>query len=145
MPRIETSIFIKKPRKEVFEFLKAIEKFPSILRDVRDIRILQRFPNRTISLWRIEVDGAPLSWRQENIFNEARFRIDFHMLDGDYARYEGHWQIQSHPLGCRVRILADFDWGIPILERHVGRTLQRKAKLAFQGMLKAIKKKLEGK
>ena len=45
--------------------------------------------------------------------------------------------------GTRVAINADFDWGIPVLEKYVSKVLALKARVAFEGMLKALKKEAE--
>jgi hypothetical protein len=38
---------------------------------------------------------------------------------------------------------ADFDWGIPMLEKYVGKALTEKARHGLLGMVQAVKSKIE--
>ena len=65
------------------------------------------------------------------------------MLESDYDSCAGEWKIEQSPNGTKITLSADFDWGIPNLEKFVGPVLKRKAYKGLHGMLRCIKKELK--
>ena len=56
---------------------------------------------------------------------------------------KGIWKLEGSNNGkTNVFISADFDWGIPKLEKFIGHILEKKARRSLRGMLNAITKKL---
>ena len=143
MTKIETEIVIKKTKEAIMSLFKDIEKFPEFMKFVKEIKLIENSDSRVLSKWNIDLAGAQVNWKQEDIFDEDRSKIKFRMIQGDFKSYEGEWRLNSIPGGTRVCLKATFDWGIPVLEPHVKNTLERKAKIALLGMLKAIKKRSE--
>lgn len=144
MPKIESHIIIKKPREEVFKLLKDMEHFSEFMRDVKSLKILEQNENKLITQWQIEIEKTAINWKEEDIFDDKAYTLKFRMLEGDYEEYQGTWQLLPHFGATLLKISAVFDWGIPVLEMFVGDVLEKKAQLAFKGMLKSIKKRLEG-
>jgi len=121
-----------------------MEKFPNFMRDVKSLRIVKRVnEGHFITLWEIEIDGAPVNWKEEVFFDEVNAQIRFHMMEGNYKKYQGAWLMQNHRHNTRLSLEVEFDWGIPILEKYVGKALESKARRALRGMLQAIKKEAE--
>lgn len=144
MSTIEVSVKIKGPKDRVYKAIKDMESFPNFMRDVKTLKIIKRFSeNRIITAWETEIDGAPVNWKEEDLFDDANCQLKFNMLEGSYYEYQGYWIIQDFHNRTRLTIKADFDWGIPVLEKYVGKTLEDKARRGLLGMIQAIKNKVE--
>ncbi|MDP8260141.1 MAG: SRPBCC family protein [Candidatus Gygaella obscura] len=144
MHSVELKVKVRSLKNKIFDMLKDIERFPEYMRFVKNVKIINASENRVTSLWNLEIDGAPVSWRQEDFIDNNNFEVRFKMLEGDYQHYEGRIYIEDlDEHHCVVKIVAHFDWGIPVLEEYVKKVLERKARLALGGMLKALKRKLE--
>jgi len=143
MPRIEVSTNIRDTASDVYSTIKNMESFSNFMRDIKSLRIIKKFPNKIISAWEIEIEGAPIKWKEEDIFDDKKLELNFNALEGDYKTYRGRWKVIPMDKYTKVTIEADFDWGIPVLEKYVDKALQKRARLALSGMLWAIKKKVE--
>lgn len=143
MPTIEVALDIRSPREQVYKILKDMESFPSFMRDVKNIKIIKEVDGHIVTSWETEVEGAPVQWREEDFFDDANYQMKFSLLDGSYKGYNGLWSVENSHRGSRLKLKADFDWGIPILEKYVGKALEEKARHGLLGMLQAIKIKAE--
>lgn len=144
MVTIEVSCLIKKPKQEVFKAIKDMESFPSIMRDIKNLKIIKRLSeDKFVTAWETEIDGAPVTWKEEDTFDENNFILKFEMIEGNYQTYQGQWVLHDAVDATKLTIKADFDWGIPILEEYVGKTLEEKARRSLLGMAQAIKNKVE--
>lgn len=145
MAYLSFAVIIWKKKEIVYEALKATEKFPSFLKDVKKISIISGNGNKAVSDWAVDIDGTPIRWRQETIFDDNNQKvIRFKMIDGDYEKYEGEWLLEEVSEGrTRVELRAEFKWGVPGLERFVGDILEEKALVSLKGMLFALRKELQ--
>jgi len=139
--RIESSVVVKKNSEEIYELLKHMERFPLFMKDVKNVTVLEKTANRTVLEWKVEIDGAPVTWKQQNIYDDKNMRVRFKMIEGDFGGYEGEWTLTQLLTGTCIHLNTYINWGIPVLERYIGPVLEDKARTAVEGMLKAIKKK----
>ena len=144
MPRIKVCVLIKKPKEEVYELLKKMEDFPSFMHNVRSLKVIKQLgDNRVVTAWETEIEGVLLCWKEEDCFDDLNQEIRFTMLEGNYSSCRGRWLIEGGDRGSRLTLEADFDWGIPILEKYVGKALKDKARHGLLGMVQAVKSKVE--
>ena len=144
MLTIKLSILVNANKEKVFKLLKDIEFFPKFIKNIESVKIIKRTSNNEIlSEWKVDIDGAPAEWKQQDVFDDENFKIEFRMLEGDYDKYIGRWEILDASRGSKINLTTEFDWGIPNLEKFVGYILARKAKKNLKGMLMAVKKELE--
>ncbi len=143
MPTVEVAVVIKKPAAEVYRVLKNLEDFPRFMADVKNVKIIKRQNGTVVTAWEVDIEGAPVSWKEEDIFDDGLMQLKFSMVEGNYQMYRGLWQVQAHAHGAVLSLKADFEWGIPILEQYVGGVLEDKARRGLFGMLLAIKKRVE--
>ena len=144
MPRIEVSVNIKRPKREVYKVIRDMEKFPNFMRDVKSLRIVKRVSDEHfITLWEIEIDGAPVNWKEEVFFDGSGSLVKFSMMEGSYKKYHGAWLLEDSRYGTKLTMRVELDWGIPILEKYVGKALETKARRGLLGMIQAIKKEAE--
>ncbi len=140
--RQESSIIIKRGKKEVYNLLKDIEKFPQFIKDINSVKIVERTEKGIVSDWNMNIDGLPLSWRQLSILDEQNGVIRFRMIDGDFDKYAGEWKLAELLTGTEVRLSIAVDWGVHFLNKYVGAALETKTRSILQGMLNGIKKEL---
>ena len=144
MAHIKSYIEIKRDKDKIFDFIKDnMQDFPGFMKDIKRLEIIDKLTDNYVTAWWVEVEGNIVKWKEEDIFDKKKSKIEFKMIDGDYKNYEGQWTFKRTGRLTQVQIEADFDWGIPVLEQHVSRVLEKRAKFAFDGMLKAPKNKLE--
>lgn len=143
MPKIIVSAIIESDIKSVFNLIKDIERFPEFMRDVKSIRILENLPDRIISEWQTDIDGTPISWTEEDIFDETTLTWRFKAIKSDY-KYEGVWSLEEiNENKTKVSVVADFDWEVPNFEKYFGKVYEKKAKNSLKSMLNALKKRLK--
>lgn len=146
MPQVESSIIVKKiSRDKCYDFVKNnVIRFPEFIADIKELRLIRKLPpDRIITDWTIDLGGAFVKWKEEDIYNDKDFSVSFCMLEGDFSKYEGKWQFEDIGDETKICISALFEWGIPNLGKYVGPVLEKKAKLSFKSMLLAIKKELK--
>lgn len=144
MPKLKVSAIIRKSNKQkVYNLLKKLDKFPTFMHNIKKLEIVNNSVNKSITSWEVVIDGARLLWKEEDIFNDKDLNIKFKMLEGDFNAYEGEWRLEDTLNGTKIEFSANFDWGVPALEKLVGNILKRKTRKALKSMLSAIKHKLE--
>ena len=90
MPKITVCVTIKKPKDEVYNVIKDMEDFPRFMRNIKTLKIIKHLEaNKVITAWDIEIEGAPISWKEEDCFDDLGQEIRFNMLEGNYKGYEG--------------------------------------------------------
>lgn len=135
---------IKENIVEVFNILKNFQDFPKFMRDVKNVKIVETKGKRIIIEWEIEIDGAPIYWKEEDEIDEEKKSIKFKMLEGDYGSYEGEWQLKKiDEQKTKLIFYAGIDWGIPTFEKFVGKTLEIKTRKSLRSMVNSIKKESE--
>lgn len=148
MVKIEIATKIKENREKVYNFVKNMENFPKFMRYIHSLKVTKSSSSKFISDWNVNIDGVPVKWKEEDVFDDKHFIIDFKALEGDYSRYEGQWKfIEKSFKDTEIKLSLDVDFGAPAFTKfpEVKKILNRKTKKAFKGMFLAIKNKLDKK
>lgn len=143
MAIIEVSTIVKQNKNKVYNILKNMEEFPKFMQDIKKLKVLERDANRLVTVWEVNIEGALVSWKEEDIFDNDAMSINFNMLEGDYSAYGGKWILTSLPKKTKISLLVNIDWGIPSFEKIINPILERKQKLIFKTMLIAIKNHIQ--
>lgn len=142
MTNIELSVLVEKSRERVYAMLKNLEEFPRFMRDIRKLEVVERAPHRLVTHWEVNVDGAMVAWKEEDIFDDKAMNVKFKMLEGDYTAYSGRWDIKDLSRKTKINLTVDIDWGAPAFEKVIGSILRRKEKRYLKSMLMAMKNHL---
>lgn len=143
MPAFElvTRIREKSP-KEVFHFLKEMERF---LAPVIGLRIeplgIKSFPTFH-NQWQIDLGGAPLSWTQENKCHHGSRTLKFRQVQGDLANLSGCWKVEKTDQGSRLRLRLEVDYGLSHFEKLIGAKLAAKTRKLAGWLVWTIKNQL---
>lgn len=144
MPYVERTIEIHGAIEEVYALAKKMEDFPQFMPDVEKVTVLERKENRTVTEWVTNVEGTPIIWTEEDIFDDINHRISYRLLQGDLDKFDGAWIFKSCGDKTKVTLGVDFDFGIPSLTELIGPTLELKVRENTDMMLSAMKNKIEG-
>jgi ribosome-associated toxin RatA of RatAB toxin-antitoxin module len=143
LPEVETSIVIAAPARDVYELAKDQERFPDFMPDVESVVVVERAAGRLVSRWKTLVEEAPIEWTEEDLFDDAALRVDYRLLEGDLDKFEGSWTFEDGDGTTHVRLIVDYDFGVPTLAELIGPTLHKKVKENAEMMLAALKQKAE--
>ena len=143
MNSVRISTVVKGEPQNVYGILREPERFPDFMPQIKKAVILWRLPpNRQISEWEVEIDGAVIRWKEEDTYDDEQHSIAFRVVEGDY-RAEGHWSIERvRPSETRVTVEATFDWGLTNLDKFVGPVLEKKAKKNLGKMVAALRRNM---
>ena len=145
MPFVESTISISGPGRAVYEILTQMERFPDFMPDVKSVRVLQQTERGTVTSWETEIDGMPVSWEEEDIFDPEKMTIEYRLTQGDLERFQGAWQVlESEDGESTVSLTVDFDLGVPMLADVLGPVMIEKVRQNSEMMLAAVKRRIEG-
>jgi len=140
---VESRIVIEAAARDVYELAKDQERFPDFMPDVESIAIVERDGARVVSRWKTLVEEAPIEWTEEDLFDDDALRVDYRLLEGDLDRFEGSWTFEDGDGRTHVRLVVDYDFGVPTLAELIGPTLHKKVKENSEMMLAALKSEAE--
>lgn len=143
MPYVESSIAIKGRPEEVYRLAKRMEDFPQFMPDVEKVTVLEEHDNRTITEWITNVEGTPIIWKEEDLFDDHSLVIRYRLIEGDLDKFEGEWKFLADGDGTKVILGVDFDFGIPTLTELIGPTLELKVRENSEMMLNGMKERIE--
>ncbi len=145
MYSLSLKVYITKPQwedlfyiwEDPFSLLKKAER-------IKNVKILKREKNKLYTRWEVDIEGASLSWYEEDTLDREKGLINFKMQSGDFGDYFGYWKITPTRRGkLKLELKANYDWGIPVLEPYVRKVLERKTRIMLRSFLQVIKKALE--
>lgn len=143
MPYVERSIIINGPIHDVYELAKDMERYPEFMPDVESVKVVKREPNVTVTEWETSVDGTPIMWTEQDVFDDKNFTIEYQLIEGDLDKFEGIWKFENTADGTRVTLTVDYDFGIPELTNLIGPTLAEKVGENSEMMLQGMKNRIE--
>ena len=143
MGYVKSEIYINAESEKVYNLAKKMEEFPRYMPDVKEIAVLERGDNFTVTNWVTEVEGTPITWKEKEIFDDSSYTISYRLTEGDMEKFQGEWHFISVDGGTRVTLDVDYDFGVPAIEEIMGPTLRKKLKENCNMMLFSLKKKIE--
>lgn len=143
MPYVETKTVIKGDGSKIYDIIKDMAAYPSFMKDLVSVEILERGDNYTISHWVSNVDGRKIVWTERDTFYPEALRITYAQTEGDLKRMEGQWVIEPGEEGCEVTLAVDFEFGIPMIAGLLNPILKKKVRENSENMLTSIKEQIE--
>ena len=136
MPYVETKTVIKGDGVQIYDIIKDMAAYPSFMKDLVSVEILERGENYTVSHWVSNVDGRKIVWTERDTFYPEELKIT-------YAQTEGQWVIEPKAEGCEVTLAVDFEFGIPMIAGLLNPILKKKVRENSENMLTSIKEQIE--
>ena len=143
MAYVESTILINSSPLEVYELAKKMDRYPDFMPDVEKITVLETGANRTVTEWVTNVEGIPICWTEEDLFDDVKTTINYRLIEGDLDKFEGTWTFLAKDGGTQVTLTVDFDFGMPTLADLLGPILKVKVEENSQMMLIGMKKEIE--
>ncbi len=143
MPTVESSILVKGPKEEAYRIARNMEDYPRFMENVKQVKVVQREGNWTVTDWVTNVDGRIIKWQEKDIFNEERPHIEYRQVAGDLKKFEGEWRFEEVAEGTVITLTVDFELGIPMLSGLLNPILKKKTLQNCEAMLTAIKEQVE--
>ena len=143
MPCVETKIVINGDSKPIFEIIKNMEAYPSLMHVLVSVEILERGENTSVSHWVSNVDGRKIVWTERDTFYPEEMRFTFCQTEGDLKKMEGEWRLVPVSEGTEVSLLVDFEFGIPMIAGLLNPILKKKVRENSENMLTAVKAQIE--
>ncbi len=140
---IKSSIIVKHNARRTYNLLKEMEQFPWFIAGVENIKVRDLSGNKKISEWKIDIMGTPISWKEEDIFDNQNMQIRFKMVEGSFANYSGKWKVLKSRTGATISFSVNIDWSVADLKGPLGPILDHKARLAARWVLREIREKAE--
>lgn len=143
MPYVEAKTTIKGSGKEIFDIVKDMAGYPSFMKDVISVDILEVGENYDVSHWVTNADGRRIVWTERDDFYPEELKIIYKQTEGDLKKMEGSWVIIPQGEECEVTLGVDFEFGIPMIAGMLNPLLKKKVRENSENMLKAIKEQIE--
>ena len=143
MPCVEVSLPVAAPQEVIYNILKDMNKYPEFMNDLVSVTVLEREENQTITHWISNVDGRIIQWTERDIFDDEQMQITYYQTAGDLRKMEGSWVLTPVAEGTEVKLIVDFDFGIPMISGLLHPILKKKVRTNSENMLQAIKQRLE--
>lgn len=143
MPYVETKTIIKGDGRKIYDIIKDMAAYPSFMKDLVSVDILERGDNYTVSHWVSNVDGRKIVWTERDTFYPDDLKITYAQTDGDLKKMEGQWVIEPKEEGCEVTLAVDFEFGIPMIAGLLNPILKKKVRENSENMLTSIKEQIE--
>lgn len=148
MPQIQQSVDIAAPIEKVYAIARDVEAFPQFMNDLESLTVLERNADnsRTLTQWvgLIRQFKMKIRWTQEDVWNDATYRDDFQMTQGDMDKMEGHWQFTPvSPTETRFESVVTYEYDVPLVGPMIKTLIKKLMTENLQATLDAIKTKAE--
>jgi ribosome-associated toxin RatA of RatAB toxin-antitoxin module len=99
----------------VYRRLCDFETYPRYTDAVREVKVTPLGNNRVEARWAVNFRNGVLCWTEHDTFEDATQTITFCQTDGDFARFDGTWNVYQDGDAVAVRFTCTFDLGMPSL------------------------------
>lgn len=123
----------------VFDRLKDFQHYPDYTDAVREVTVHTEPDGTLVSDWSVNFRNGELRWTERDVVDPGNLTLGFEQIDGDFERFDGAWTVMAAGADTTVRFSADFDLGMPSLERIIDpiaeRTLRENISAILLGLL----------
>lgn len=141
MPRVEVELWMKSPPEPIYRLLSDMERFPQFMRSVESLTVLERGEGYTVSEWVARLQGARFRWVERDQFEPDR--ITYKQQSGDLKQFEGAWELMPEGEGTRVRLITEFEFGMPMLAALLNPVARVTLRDNAMAMLRAVREQVE--
>jgi coenzyme Q-binding protein COQ10 len=150
MGLIKAEVIVDAIPEKVFALAQRVEDYPDFMPDVQEVEILKRDESTGIThvrwVGKVEIQSIRklVRWVEEVRWNASNLSADFTLIKGDYKKYGGKWRFKKLDGGkTKLSLEIDFDLGLPLVGPLINKLLDKIMLTNCQGMLDAIKIRVE--
>ncbi|HDZ76902.1 MAG TPA: hypothetical protein ENH41_02315 [Candidatus Omnitrophica bacterium] len=139
---INISKVIHAQKSSIIRLATRVWEFPSYMPTVKEAKVLSRKHNTMKTKWRVQVDGVPISWVEEDTLELRGNVISFKAIEGDLQEFYGEWKFNDHPEGTEVVVSVHLRVGIPAIKEFADEYIRNMLAKNFAAMLGAWERRL---
>jgi fatty aldehyde-generating acyl-ACP reductase len=139
---IEVSRVIPAQKWRVIRLITKVWDFPTYIPCVKEAAALQKSRHRMTSKWRVQLDGVPISWVEEDTLDLSHDTISFKAIEGDLQEFRGEWRFQNHPQGTEVTVNVYLKVGIPVIKDFADTYIKKILTRNFEAILESLENRL---
>lgn len=145
MPVVQSSVWVNAPVDTVMAVAKDYESYPSFMKDVKSVTVVERDGQRVVAKWvaRAEEVKMDIKWTEEDVWDDANRTSRFRQVSGDYDKFEGQWAFVSENNGTRFDSTVEVEFNIPLVGALIKGLIAKKMKENLEGIQNAIKDRAE--
>ncbi len=142
MPRVAVEAIVPGPPEDAYALASDMESYPSFMKDVISLKVIERQGNVQVSEWVGRLQGKPLRWTERDEFDDEAHTITYRQIAGDLKRFEGQWTFTPDGSQTRVQLTVEFDLGIPMLSGLLDPVARLVVKKNCEDMLAGMRNRL---
>lgn len=142
LTHIKLSKVIPAPKFNIIRLLTKVSEFPSYIPTVKEAAILEKKHNIMKTKWRVQVDGVPISWVEQDTLDLTRGAIYFQAIEGDLHEFKGEWKFFDHPKGTEVTVDVWLRLEIPAIKEFAEGYITKMVTKNFEAILDALERRL---
>jgi predicted amino acid dehydrogenase/ribosome-associated toxin RatA of RatAB toxin-antitoxin module len=139
---IQVNKIIPAEKWRVVRLLTKVWEFPTYIACVKEVSVIEKKHNTVKTKWRVQVDGVPISWVEEDTLTAHENTIYFKAIEGDLAEFKGKWTFQEHPEGTEVKVQVQIKIGIPAFQEFADAYITKLLTKNFESILNALEHRL---
>jgi hypothetical protein len=93
-------------------------RWPEASEAVCSVAVRQTGDRVAVSDWEVTFRGGRMRWTERDVFDPDALEQRFTLIEGDPYDFAGVWSAIRRNGGCALRLVGEFDLGMPSL-RHV--------------------------
>jgi ribosome-associated toxin RatA of RatAB toxin-antitoxin module len=139
MPLVEVDEIMPAPVERVWDVVNDVLSYPRLMDHVKSVEVQEEGPGYRLTVWVVDLKGCVMRWVEREELDQSRYRIEYRQVQGDLAKFEGFWQLESvTPQSTRVVLSAQFDIGIPMLSEMLNPVAERAIRENSRRMLLSL-------
>lgn len=139
---IRISKIIPAQKSNIIRLLTHVWEFPAYIPTVKEVEVLERKHNILITRWRVQVDGVPISWVEEDTLALRQDTIFFKTVKGDLQEFRGEWKFAGYPQGTQVSVDVYLKVGVPVIKDFADEYIKKLLTKNFEAILDALERRL---
>jgi ribosome-associated toxin RatA of RatAB toxin-antitoxin module len=139
MPVVRVEQRVAAPVDAVWGVVSDVEARTRLMGHMRSVEVRETGPGYRVTAWEVDIKGCAMRWTEREEIDHERLRIDYHLIEGDLAQMEGHWQLEPLPDGVvNVVLSVSFDIGMPELSDMLDPVAERAIRENSLAMLASL-------
>jgi fatty aldehyde-generating acyl-ACP reductase len=139
---IHVSRMIPASKWRVMRLITKVWEFPEYIPNVKEASVIHKKHNTMRTKWRVQLEGIPMSWIEEDTLSFTENAIYFKAIEGDLAEFKGKWHFKAHPHGTEVSVDVLLDVGIPGFKAFADAYIKKLLTRNFEAILEAIERRV---
>ncbi len=126
----------------VRRMLTRVQDFPKFVPCIKDAAVISRDHNHLKTRWKVQVEGVPIQWVEEDTLSLSQNMISFEAVEGDLDHFRGAWHLAEHPEGTQVSVNVSLGLSLPVVGDFAATYLRKAIASNFEAILEGIERRI---